>query len=84
MVVEFVKVRHLVEHLAKIKQNYVYLVTCSKLVGNLVDSDYKLRFAGASASKPVLTVAEHLVLVEVLHDGTVDNMLQYLARDGRE
>ena len=85
-VVEFVKettVRHLVERLAKIKQSDVYLMTCRKLVGNLTDSDYKLGFAGVPASKPVLTVAEYLILVEVLHDGTVDSMLQYLVRDGR-
>ena len=29
--------RHLVERLAEIKQDDVYLVTCSKLVGSLVD-----------------------------------------------
>ena len=83
-VVEVVKettVGHLVKRLADIMQNDVYLVTCTKLVGNHVDSDYKLGFAGAPASKPVLTVAEYLILVEVLHDGTVGNLLQYLARD---
>ena len=39
ILVVFVKemtVRHLVERRADIKQNDVYLVTCSKLVGNLV------------------------------------------------
>ena len=44
IVVEFVKetrVRHLVERLANIEQNDIYLVTSSKLIGNLVDSDYK-------------------------------------------
>ena len=61
----------------------MYLVTHSKLIGNLVDSDYKLGFAREPASKSVLIVAEYLVLVEVLHVGTVENMLQYLARDGR-
>ena len=64
---------HLVERLAKIKQNDVYFITCSKLVGNPVDSDYKHGFAGAPASKPVMTVG-----------GIVDYMLQYFARDGRE
>ena len=47
-VVEFVKektVRHTVERLAEIKQADVYMVTTSKLVGNHVDSDYKLGFA---------------------------------------
>ena len=48
-------------------------MTCRKLVDNLVDSDYKLGFAGVPASKPVLTVAEYLILAEVLHDATVDN-----------
>ena len=49
-----------------------------------MDGDYKLGFAGAPASKSILTVTEYLVLVEVLHDVTVDNMLQYLALDGHE
>ena len=87
IVVEFVKeatVRHFVERLAKIKQNDVYVVTCSNLVDNLVDSDYKLGVAGAPASKPMLTVAKYLVLVGLLQDDTVDNMLQHLACDGRE
>ena len=47
-------------------------------------TSWTVGFAGAPASKPVLTVAEYRVLVEVLHDGTVDNMLQYFARDERE
>ena len=36
-----------------------------------MDRDYKLAFAGAPTSTSVLTVAEYLVLVEVLHDGTI-------------
>jgi len=51
-------------------------MTCSKLVGNLADSDYKQGFAGAPTSKPMLTVAQYLILVEVLDAGTVDNMVQ--------
>jgi len=54
------------------------------MAGNLVERSYKLGLAGAFASKSMLTVAEYLVLVGVLHDSTVDNILQYLARDGRE
>lgn len=68
IVVEFVKeqtVRHIVERLAEIKQTDVYWVTISRLAGNHVDSDYKLGFAGASASKSVLTIARNRVLVDV-------------------
>ena len=40
IVVEFLTVRHLVERLAEIKQNDVYLMTESELEKNLIDSDY--------------------------------------------
>ena len=49
---------HLEESLAEIKQTDIYLVTRSSMFGNLMDTGYKQGFAGAPASKFLLSVAE--------------------------
>ena len=78
--IEFVKetiVKHLVQRLAEIEQNDVYLVSIWLAILWTVTTSW-------DSQERVLTVAEYLVLDEMLQGGTVDNIVQYLARDGRE